>query len=337
MRSIVISSGHGLKVRGASGYVDEVNEARRIVNAVHQRLLDAGAACKKYHDDVSTTQSENLRRIVDYHNAQQRDLDVSVHLNAYKPTSKPMGVEVLYVTQQALAAGLSAKLADVTGLPNRGGKKRTDLYFLNNTSKPAILIEVIFCDSSADTTAYQKAFDEVVRVIAEVTADLPPLEPPIDLTPPPGQNPEAPVGLAWHTAIETTRFGGAADYNKSAYAPYEYIDDKVIGCALPYKFSGERDKVIVRNCANGKQTIVEIVDLGPWMTNDQPYVMGDARPLAETCYATRTKLPSGPNAGKVPTNGAGLDLTPAADAAIGLGGKGTCDWAFYIPPPIEVA
>ena len=33
MRSVVISSGHGLHVRGASGYLDEVNEARKIGQA----------------------------------------------------------------------------------------------------------------------------------------------------------------------------------------------------------------------------------------------------------------------------------------------------------------
>lgn len=369
MRAIVISSGHGLKVRGASGFCDEVNEARRVVDAVDQRLHEAGAACKKYHDDVSTTQNENLRRITDYHNSQQRDLDVSVHFNAYSATAKPMGVEVLYVSQQALAADLSRKLAATMGLPDRGGKKRTDLYFLNNTSKPAILIEVCFCDSSADTEAYGRMLDDVCRVIAEVTADLqvtpePPLEPDapppeplpetarIDMTivstgpvtvtingqdfqVPPPPDPEAPVGLVWHTSIETTRFGGAADPNTSAYPPYAFIDDKVLGCALPYKFPGARDLVIIRNLANGKQQICEIVDLGPWMIDDWAYVLDGDRPLAELCYNSGAALPSGPNAGKVPTNAAGLDVTPAADKALGLDGKGKCDWAFYKPPPPE--
>ena len=39
---IVISSGHGLKVRGASGIIDEVDEARRVVKQVVENLRLAG-------------------------------------------------------------------------------------------------------------------------------------------------------------------------------------------------------------------------------------------------------------------------------------------------------
>lgn len=166
--SIVISSGHGLKIRGASGYLDEVNEARRVVNRVAELLQDNGETVYVFHDDVSTTQSENLNRIVNYHNSKSRDLDVSVHFNAYQTTSKPMGTECLYVTQQALAAEMASAVAAATGLPNRGAKKRTDLAFLNNTNKPAILVETVFVDSSADANAYNAKFDEVCGAIAGV-------------------------------------------------------------------------------------------------------------------------------------------------------------------------
>ena len=39
------------------------------------------------------------------------------------------------------------------GFINRGAKKRTDLFFLNNTEMPAILMEVCFVDSEADTSS----------------------------------------------------------------------------------------------------------------------------------------------------------------------------------------
>ena len=81
-----------------------------------------------YHDDVSTSQNENLNRIVDFHNSKTRDLDVSVHFNAYVETSKPMGIECLYITQPELAGQVSAAIS-WCGLLNRGPKKRTDLYF----------------------------------------------------------------------------------------------------------------------------------------------------------------------------------------------------------------
>ena len=76
---IVISSGHGLYVRGASALIDEVDEARKVVPAVVEFLRARDNEVVEFHDDVSTTQSANLNWIVNHHNAEVRDLDVSVH------------------------------------------------------------------------------------------------------------------------------------------------------------------------------------------------------------------------------------------------------------------
>lgn len=188
MASIVISSGHGLYVRGASGYLDEVNEARRVVDQVSTYLQAAGVPVKTFHDNTSHSQNENLNTIVNYHNAQSRELDVSVHFNAYQTTSKPMGVEVLYVTQQKLAADTSMAIADAGDFLDRGPKKRTDLFFLNNTHEPAILIETCFCDSRADADLYNANFDRICRAIVEAIAGVEaPVDPPDEIeTPPPG-------------------------------------------------------------------------------------------------------------------------------------------------------
>jgi N-acetylmuramoyl-L-alanine amidase len=168
---IVISSGHGLKVRGASGIIDEVDEARRVVEAVAERLRSLNVEVVTYHDDVSTTQSENLERIVDFHNAQgPHDLDASLHFNAYTETSSPMGTEVLYLTQVDLADRLSSTIAAVSGLIDRGPKKRDDLYFLNSTNELAILIETCFVDSEADTKIYKTYFDRICWAIAGIVS-----------------------------------------------------------------------------------------------------------------------------------------------------------------------
>jgi N-acetylmuramoyl-L-alanine amidase len=183
MTAIVISSGHGKYIRGASGYLDEVDEARRVVPQVAEYLRQMGCTVHEFHDDVSTTQNENLQRIVAFHDSKQRDLDVSVHFNAYQTTQKPMGCEVLYVTQKDLAAKMSAEMAAEADWPNRGAKKRTDLYFLNNTDEPAVLIEVCFVDSKSDEEQYRQHFDGVCRAIAESITGLtiegqPPEQPP---------------------------------------------------------------------------------------------------------------------------------------------------------------
>jgi len=166
---IVISSGHGKYVRGASGYLDEVDEARKVVTRVAEYLRDAGHQVDVFHDDTSTTQSENLDTIVNYHNAQTRDLDVSVHFNAYITTSEPMGCEVLYKTQADLAERVSAAIAAAGHFIDRGPKKRTDLAFLNGTEKPAILIETCFVDSATDAKMYNTHFDAICQAIAGVS------------------------------------------------------------------------------------------------------------------------------------------------------------------------
>jgi N-acetylmuramoyl-L-alanine amidase len=184
MPTIALSSGHGLYVRGACGILDEVDEARKVVDRLATELAKVGVTAFTFHDDTSKSQNENLNCIVDWHNDLERELDISVHFNAYEQVSKPMGVEVLYVTQSALAKEVSAAIAGV-GFIDRGPKKRTDLFFLNNTDKPAILIEVCFVDSEADCDIYAKEFNQICTNIAAVLSgeegDIPQPEPEPDV------------------------------------------------------------------------------------------------------------------------------------------------------------
>ena len=167
LNRVVVSSGHGKYVRGACGILDEVDEARLIVECLAIALQKRGIDVVVFHDDVSKSQNENLNRIVDFHNSQARDLDISVHFNAYEQVSKPMGTECLYLTQFELAEQISEAIAGV-GFIDRGAKKRTDLFFLNETAAPSILIEVCFVDSEADASVYYKQFDAICECIADV-------------------------------------------------------------------------------------------------------------------------------------------------------------------------
>ena len=92
--SIAISSGHGLHVRGAScppPGLDEVDEARKIVERLASELTSRGVDVMTFHDDTSKDQDTNLKTITNWHNCQSRELDISVHLNANAVTSNPMG------------------------------------------------------------------------------------------------------------------------------------------------------------------------------------------------------------------------------------------------------
>ena len=189
-RSFAISSGHSTKVRGASGYLDEVDEATRVVDKMGELLKNAGVPVKTFHDTVSTSQNENLNRIVNWHNSQTRELDISVHFNAYTTTTSPMGTETLYVTQAELSGKVSMQLAAAGEFKNRGPKKRTDLFFLNNTSKPAILIEVCFVDSKADANLYDENFEDICLAICEAITGQSIQPGPTPPEPEPGPEPE---------------------------------------------------------------------------------------------------------------------------------------------------
>ena len=180
---VVISSGHGKYVRGASGILDEVDEARRVVERLAEMLAARGVDVITFHDDASESQGENLDCIVDFHNSCDRELDVSVHFNAYVETAKPMGVECLYCTQSALAGEVSQAIAEAGDLIDRGAKKRTDLAFLNGCDMPAILIETCFVDSVADAAAYESCFEDICDAIAIVLGG----EGEVEIVPPPGE------------------------------------------------------------------------------------------------------------------------------------------------------
>lgn len=170
-KRFVGSSGHGLKIRGAKHFIDEVDEARKVTNEVHRILTtEYNGAGSMFHDNTSTTQNQNLQTIVNYHNGQQRDLDWSIHFNVASVIDGPRGVEVLYYDAKDLSARVSAAISKASGLKDRGAKQRTEVYFLKNTTKPAILFEICFIDSKADVELYQKNFKAICAAIAEVLA-----------------------------------------------------------------------------------------------------------------------------------------------------------------------
>ena len=84
-------------------------------------------------------------------------LFVSIHHNA---CPGGYGSEVLCIKNN-YQGGLSRKVGEAIlnelsslGLKNRGVKDRRDLYVINNTSMPALIVECAFVDSSSDMKNY---------------------------------------------------------------------------------------------------------------------------------------------------------------------------------------
>jgi hypothetical protein len=140
--------------------------------------------------------------------------------------------------------------------------------------------------------------------------------------------PTPPATTTKHTGIYATWFGGSQDPNNSAYAPYGPLNDTDFYVALPWTVPDPRPKVRVTR--GNLSLTASISDKGPWTTMDEAYVMGggEVRPIAETCYDNHDPLPSGPNAGKVPSNPAGIDLSPALFKALGMTDNDLVDWQF---------
>jgi hypothetical protein len=133
----------------------------------------------------------------------------------------------------------------------------------------------------------------------------------------------SPVNIKRNVGITATVFSSEEGNKTTAYADVGPGWDQRPGVALPYRFTGARPKVRVINNATGKSAVCDIIDQGPWNYSSSkypgdPYWQTGARPEAE----------SGTDQSGRHTNGAGIDLTPAAASAIGINGKGLVDWEF---------
>jgi hypothetical protein len=218
---VVISSGHGKYVRGAEGPkpwgLDEVDEARHVVEVVADTLVEDGVEVTTFHDDTSRDQNTNLNTIVNFHNAQgPHDLDVSVHFNSAEfngsnQTSNPVGTEVFYESSagKEYAKDVVDAIAAAGHLINRGAKEG-DLFFTSNTAEVAILIEVCFVNSSADAGLYREHFHDICDAIAKAIAGDEEVERPE----PPGTRPPIeppPSGALLHVVGRCSWFGGPND------------------------------------------------------------------------------------------------------------------------------
>ena len=202
---VVISSGHGKKIRGAAGsprppMCEEVDEARKVTDRVAEVLSSIGVGVTVFHDDTSTSQSQNLDTIVRAHNnAGPHDLDVSVHFNAYDGNAH--GCEVLYASTagQEYATKIVNAICEASGLTNRGPKHRGDLAFLNGTNETAVLLEIAFCDNASDCNIYRAKFNDICTAIAVAISGQegvqpPPTEPERPPVRPPVRPPTEPEG-----------------------------------------------------------------------------------------------------------------------------------------------
>lgn len=168
-----VHGGHSLKCRGASGYLDEVNEDRAVKNRVIELLKANGHTVYDCTDDNGASQNANLRAIVNKCNSHSVDLDVSIHLNAGGGT----GTEVYIYSDSSKAKDeatrIAEKISNALGIRNRGVKTSTKLYVLRKTKSPSLLVECCFVDNATDKERWNvdKCANAIVEGILNTTVN----------------------------------------------------------------------------------------------------------------------------------------------------------------------
>ena len=160
---IVIDAGHGGTDPGASGNgLVEKEIALDIMLRVYD-LLEKDSRVKVYATRVDDSYPTNVSRAV--MGNLSADLFVSIHFNSVA-SAGPNGTEVLYMERSTDISGkLTSKIAaqmmqnyliSALGTTDRGIKSRPDLIVLNQSTIPAILVEIAFLSNEEDAKMITK-------------------------------------------------------------------------------------------------------------------------------------------------------------------------------------
>lgn len=160
-----IVAGHSKSAPGASGYINEVTEDRKVKDHLIRVLRQNGCTVYDCTSD-GPTKSTVLQEQVQNCN-KHAGIDVHIHFNAgtNDPDRNTTGTEVFVYSKaskcKTQATAVCKNIAGL-GLKNRGLKYSTGLYVLRNSKNPAMLIEVCFVDDKDDCRVYTSAGAEVV-------------------------------------------------------------------------------------------------------------------------------------------------------------------------------
>ena len=166
---IAVRGGHCPRVPGASKFIDELTEDRKVKDSVIKYLRQLGCdVLDVTPPDTISTSGTDLSNGVNRANVWKADLFVSIHFNkAYDVYEGFLGSEVCVYTPFDTAQRVVNGLASL-GFKNRGQKVRTNLYELKHSNMKAMIIEVCFVESVADVGLYKKlGYDLIGKTIAE--------------------------------------------------------------------------------------------------------------------------------------------------------------------------
>ena len=180
---IAIDLGHGVGTdRGASSkYIDEETIIDNVGGLIINKLKALGHTVIEVRPQQATSVSNSLVQRVQKANNNNVDLFVSIHSNA----GGGKGTEV-YTYQGKEVAQARNVLNNLCGLGfNNRGIKGSNLFVINNTTSPAILIEICFIDTQSDVELYQsignnKIADAIVKGIVGETSTVSNINRPVE-------------------------------------------------------------------------------------------------------------------------------------------------------------
>lgn len=165
---ICINPGHTLSAAGsgAIGIKIESIENRKVAKEVIRLLKQEGHTVINSTVDYANSQLEYLKKCVEQANANNCDLFVSIHFNAFN--GRAFGTEVLINSDNSKAKDEAQRICSkisALGYKNRGVKIRPDLYVLKHTKMPALLVECCFIDNQEDMYIYNT--ESMAKAIVE--------------------------------------------------------------------------------------------------------------------------------------------------------------------------
>ena len=173
---LAIDIGHNVPYDTGSVGIRREDDLNRLVgNALISKLRERGINVVNCTPNTAKSLNDSLYQRVITANNCGATLFVSIHHNA---CPGGYGAEVLCIKNN-YQDGLSTKVGEAIlkelaslGLRNRGVKDRRDLYVINNTSMPALIVECAFVDSSFYMENYnpEKAAATIYKGICTVLA-----------------------------------------------------------------------------------------------------------------------------------------------------------------------
>ena len=185
---IAIRGGHVPKFTGASKFIDELTEDRKVKNSVINWLKQLGCSVLDVTPpDNTSSLNGDLSYGVNKANNWGADLFISIHFNkAYEHYNGSLGTEVCVYSPFDIAQRVVNELSKL-GFKNRGQKVRNNLYELNHTKMKAMIIEVCFVEASEDVALYKKLGHDLIgktiaKAITNKNTSIPTVKPIVNNT-----------------------------------------------------------------------------------------------------------------------------------------------------------